>query len=289
MNWKQRWSLGLAVALAALGLGLVASTVAAQTPVKGQFSAYEPVAPGPDIDRIGAQDVLDKAEYEAASDFAKRVTPFVHLDEDGVPRLDEGVTAEQLGVDPEFLENFALALDFASETITSGAIVLADDLTVEMADVAPLEDGAFVPAAPVGPANTVDRAGGDDTVDWQSWQYNTGAMFYNSYQDYYSYYYNRYYVLCASMAAQLGYPWMSSNLVYFYTYNSWSFSRYLTSHYGMYWFMPYSTSGCYQYNPCYCCGTSYRPIYIWVLTYQYYPSCRCQQPTWGWQGYWARY
>lgn len=287
MTSRQRFSLGVAVAIAVLGLGLVAATVAAQAPVRGQFGTFDP-APGQEIRRVGEANVLDKVEYRAASDFAMRVTPFIRVDADGVPRLDADVTADQLGVDQKFLDDFVLALGFASDAINSGAIVVNDDLTVDVVGASPAA-GALMSVAPIDSSGALDRAGGDDTVDWQSWRYNTGAMFYNSYPDYHNYYHNRYYVLCSSMAAQLGYPWMSTNLVYFYSYNAWYFSRHLNSSYGMYWFMPFSGSGCYQYNPCYCCGVSYRPIYIWVLTYQYYPSCGCHQPTWGWQGYWARY
>jgi len=289
MTIRQRVSILIAVALAVVGLGLVASSVAAQVLTDAEFSSVE-IAPGPDLTRVPDENVLDKAEYQAASDFTMRVTPYIHLDDTGVPRLDAGVTAEMMGVDQEFMDNFVAALDFAGQAILDGSIVVNDDLTVDVAGASSVSGPVFGPSATIpGGEDTIDSAVGDASLDWQSWRYNSGAMFYNSYQDYYSYYYSRYYVLCSSMAAQLGYPWMSTNLVYFYSYNGWYFNQHCSNPYGMYWFMPYSSSGCYQYNPCYCCGVSYRPIYVWVVTYRYYPSCGCQQPTWGWQGYWARY
>ena len=288
MVTRRRVVAGLAVALVAAGLVLLSSHALAFDP--GQIRAAPAGPPGaslgaaqaaplPPVSDLAAADVLDKAEYRAAADFARRAAPYVHLDSAGVPRLDEGVTAAQLGVSEEFLRDFASALSFAGQAITEGSIVVHQDLTVETAGAAPPQDGVVAGA----------RLGGEGSLDWQSWNYNTGAMFYNSYQDYWYYFYDRYYVLCASMAAQLGYPWMSNNLVYYYAYNGWAFNNYCGSGSGMYWFMPYSGSGCRYYNPCYCCGVSYRPIYIWVVTYQYYPSCRCQQPVWGWQGFWARY
>jgi hypothetical protein len=233
--------------------------------------------------------VLDQQEYRSASDFARRVTPYVHLDAGGVPRLDPGVTAEGLGVTPEFLRDFSSALDFAGEAVREGRVVVKEDLTVQVR-----QDQTMQPeAAPVAPGGVVPGALGqradDPSVDWQTWGYNSGAMFFNSYDDYWRYFHNRYYVLCSSMAAQLGFPWMSPNLVYYYAYNGWSFNQYLGPSSGMYWFLPFSGSGCYSYNPCFCCGLSYRTIYIWVQSYQYFPSCRCHQAVWGWQGFWARF
>jgi len=99
------------------------------------------------------------------------------------------------------------------------------------------------------------------------------------------------------MAASVGYPWISNNLIYFYTYNSQYFNQYCYPNNGMYYFLPYSTGmGCQpQYSPCYCCGISYRPVYIWTVMYRYVQNCGCagrcgcQQSYWGWQGYWGRY
>lgn len=292
MSNKSRLLMGLAAAVAVAGVGFLASQALASGPTGVRFEAVEPPAAqlspviAPDVTRLGVRDVLDMTGYRAASDFARRVTPYVHLDGSGVPRLDAGVSADELGVTSEFMADFESALGFAAQAIRQGRVVVREDLTVET--VGPISAAPAMALDSAAPFP--DSAGpGDASLDWQSWRYNSGAMFYNSHEDYWSYFYNRYYVLCSSMAAQIGYPWMSTNLVYFYAYNGWSFSRYCGSGSGMYWFMPYSSSGCYQYNPCYCCGVSYRPIYIWVMTYQYVPSCRCQQQVWGWQGYWARY
>jgi len=90
------------------------------------------------------------------------------------------------------------------------------------------------------------------------------------------------------MAAALGYPWLSSNLMYFYAYNNSYFSNNCYRDYGTYFFLPYSTT-CQQYNPCWCCGMSYRPVYFWVRATGYDHTCGCYRYNWQWQGYWARY
>jgi len=297
MITRKRFSLGLVAVVAVFAVGLFAAGTSAQESVSTrmatmEISSYELAAANlasvPDLERIGAQEVLDRSGYEEAADFARRVMPFVHLDAAGVPRLDGSVTAARLGVSEAFLSDFEAALHFAADAIRDGRIVVNADLTVDTVGEAPAAAHGIEPAEPFG-AGMLDAAIEDPSLDWQSWRYNTGAMFYNSYQSYWTHFYNRYYVLCSSMAAYIGYPWMSTNLVYFYAYNSAFFSRYLHASHGMYWFLPFSGTGCAAYQPCYCCGVSYRPVYIWILSYQYYPSCRCQQAVWGWQGFWGRY
>ena len=291
MTRIQGFSLLLAVVLGVVGLALVTSTARADTPppVEAEFSVYDPGAV-PDLSAFDEASVIDEAEYHTVSEITQRITPYIYVDGDGIPQLED-VTAEELGVDETFLENFKLAMEFSNAAIADGQFKINPDLTVEVAGVnsstGPVVE--LVPTGPVPPMNELSLAGGT-TPDWQTWNYpNRGAMIYNSYPDYYNHYYNRYYVLCNSMAASLGYPWMSNNLMNYYSYNNWHFSRYCYQNYGTYYYLPYSGGCCRQYNPCYCGGMTYRVVYIWVRTYSYTPSCGCYQYNWNWQGHWGRY
>jgi hypothetical protein len=289
MTRYQRISLFLAVAIGMVGLALVASTAFADpaplTPA--QFSVYDPSA-GPDLTAFDDESVLDAAEFRALSDTIQRITPFVYVDESGLPQLDD-VAAQDLGVDEEFLDNFRLAMEFTNKAIADGQFKVNPDLTVEALGGGSASAG-LVPAQPYGEPSTTLPVVGDETVDWNSWNYpNRGAMFYNTYYDYWTYYHHRYYVLCNGMAAALGYPWMSTNLMYFYGYNNWYFNSHCYQNYGMYYYLPYSMGCCRMYNPCYCGGMSYRPVYIWVRVTVYNYACRCYQYNWNWQGYWGRY
>jgi hypothetical protein len=291
MTRYQRISLLFAVVLGMLGLALVTSTVLADS----QPAPVLPVtvaATGavPSVAGLSDAQVIDAQEFEAVSDIAQRITAYVTVGEDGVPRLAD-VTAEQIGVDPTFLENFRQAMSFANEAIEQAHITVNADLTVVAPGASLIRSrtvGPLVPESNAIKAQGVPGDDGGDAIQWQGWTYPQGAMFYNTYSDYWSYYYNRYYVLCNSMAAYLGYPWLSGNLIYFYSYNSSYFYNYLYPDYGMYFYLPYSGS-CPNYNPCYCCGLSYRPMYVWVRTYVYTQPCGCYRYTWAWQGYWGRY
>lgn len=295
MTRVQRFSLGLAVVVGTAGLALVASTAMAAPIAPRVLPITMPeVGIAPDVAGLDAQSVLDPVEYQAVSDFTQRVTPFVGLGADGMPRVS-GVSAAELGVDAAFLADFERALAFAYKAVEEGHIVLNADLTVARADNGPIAiDGAAPgdPALVTGGATVLPGAPGagemGDVPLWGTWNYPQGAMFYNSYSDYWNYYYNNYYILCSAMAARLGYPWLSTNLVYFYTYNSSYFQNHCYSNYGTYFYMPYSGS-CQNYNPCYCCGMSYRPVYFWVRSSAYNYRCGCYQQNWSWQGYWARY
>lgn len=287
MTRYQRISLFLAVAIGVFGVGLVASTAFADTaPLKpAEFSVYDPSA-GPDLTAFADEMVLDADEFEAVSAAVQRLTPHIYLGEGGLPQLDD-VTAAELDVDEEFLANFRLAMEFTNKAIADGEFKINADMTVETQG-----SGAagLVPAQPYGEPSDEIQMVGDATVDWGTWHYpSRGAMFYNTYYDYWNYYHNRYYVLCNGMAAALGYPWMSTNLMYFYGYNNMYFNSHCYQSYGMYYYLPYSTGCCRQYNPCYCGGMSYRPVYIWVQSTVYNYSCRCYQYSWNWQGYWGRY
>ncbi|MFN2115422.1 MAG: hypothetical protein ACK2T6_06885 [Anaerolineae bacterium] len=289
MTRYQRLSFFLIVAVGVFGLGLFASTVSADDAVPltaAEFSVYQP-SPGPDLSSFDPEMVLDETEFHALSETVQLLTQHVAVDADGIPQLDD-VTAQELGVDPEFLANFKLAMEFTNQAIANGEFKVNPDLTVEA--LGGSAAAGLVPAQPYGEPSDTIQLTGDATVDWDTWHYpNRGAMFYNSYYDYFNYYYNRYYVLCNGMAAALGYPWMSTNLMYFYGYNNWYFSNHCYQNYGMYYYLPYSSGCCRQYNPCYCGGMSYRPVYIWVRVMGYNYNCRCYQYNWSWQGYWGRY
>jgi len=234
---------------------------------------------------------IDAAEFEALAAVTERIDRYLVVDEDGTVRLPDAVTAEMLDVDPVFLADFRAALGYSNQLIERGEIIVNPDLTVEA--------GENLDLAPIGmqpepglPGAALDGAGGGVAVDgaepdWHAYGYPSGAMFYNSYGTYHRYS-RSYYALCSSMAAYLGYPHISTSLVYFYTYSSSYLSSACYNPYGLYYFLPY-TSGCSgYYSPCF--GSFGSKVgYLWTHSYAYDPSCRCTGSTWSWRGYWMRY
>ena len=188
MTRVQRLSLGLAIAVGTVGLALVASTAMAAPIAPRVIPITVPdVGIAPEVSGLDAQSVLDPVEYQAVSDFTQRVTPFIHLDAAGVPRVS-GASAADLGVDAAFLANFERALEFAYQAVEDGHIVLNGDLTVERGDAAlPAVDGTTSgdPESVTDGAIVLPGAPGagefGDVPQWGTWNYPQGAMFYNSY------------------------------------------------------------------------------------------------------------
>ncbi len=230
------------------------------------------VAP-PGLENAGS--VIDAATYREVAALTERITPYLIVGEDGLVRLAD-VTAAELGVTEKFLADFRLALDNSNQAITAGNIVVNADLTVSTNDTK-------FSAVPIGKGgNDVALQGAlpaEPAPEWGAWQYPQGAIFYNTYPDW-NYYRNAYYGLCNTMAAYLGYPWMSQSLLYFYGYNQSYFNRYCYNNSGIYFYMPYS----------YCAGgLGYKPAYFWGQQAMFNYGCGCYQYQWAWQGFWCRY
>ncbi|MCE7938087.1 MAG: hypothetical protein DYG90_05705 [Chloroflexi bacterium CFX6] len=288
MNWTVRTA--VATAAAAFAIGVVSGTSWASAPVDKVDPG--PVAP-PEASTF--DNVIDAAEMEAVVDINERIEAHLYIDADGLVQLDSAVTAAQLGVTDEFLTHYRAALAESNKLIERGEITVDADMRVT-----PTEHylKATRPAQPMPGGPTLDgvdavelEAAPDTAVpDWSVWNYNTGAMYYNSYNTYNTYRYN-YYGLCNSMAAYLRCSSCAPSLQYFYTYNSSYNSSYCYSNSGLYYYLPYNTnrSGCGQsYNPCYG-SLGYKPAYYWGQTRTYNYSCRCYQQQWQWNGYWCRY
>ncbi len=279
------------LALSAFGLGLAMGQPAARA--EGTVKAVQPSVPA---EASTFDLVVDPAEMAEVEAITARLDRHLSLDGQGLVTLDPSVTPEQLGVTPEFLDNYRQALAFSNQLISSGQIKVDANLKVSAT-------GSFVgsanmpaPGNPGGkgkasePAPVLGESADNEVPEWCSWRYNSGAMYYNSYNTYNSYgRTGQYYGLCNSMAAYMGYPWMSGSLVNFYTYNNSYFNNYCYPNYGTYYFLPYSSyNSCGGYNPCYNpCST--KPAYFWTRSYTYSYSCRCYQYQWQWSGYWTRY
>ena len=271
MNWLGRLSIAV-VAFAALALGFVLSSTAHAAP-RGPIYLGRAATPP---ETLGAGTVLDAESFREVAAITERITPYLFVAEDGTVQLRD-VTAADLGVTEQFLADYRAAMAYSNELILAGEVSVSPDMKVTVRDryaPDPADTLQGVPGA------SVDAAEPQAAVpDWGAWNYNSGAMFYNSYGDW-TYYRNTYYGLCNSMAAYVGYPWMSRNLIYFYGYNQQYFQNYCYNPMGTYYYMPYSY--CYS-------GLGYKPAYFWTRTYAYYGSCGCYQYQWAWQGFWCRY
>jgi hypothetical protein len=271
----------LPIVAAAFALGLAAPSVES---VLGA-GPIEPVAgtdamtpPGLD----GAGSLIDAEGFEKVKDLTERISPHLEVGPDGLVSLGD-VSASELGVSEKFLADFRSALEYSNRAIAAGDIKVNADLSVE------LSERSFTRAPKGGDFGypvTGDQAGiaaaappEGEVPQWGAWHYPDGAIFYNTYPDW-TYYRNAYFGLCNTMAAYLGYPWISNSLVYFYGYNQFYFGRYCYNPAGVYWYMPYN----------YCHGgLGYKPAYFWGRVAMYSYHCGCYQYQWAWQGIWARY
>ena len=240
---------------------------------------------------LGAATGVTPEDFAAVAELTRAIEPHLIVGDDGLVRLADGITADDLGVTPEFLADFRSALEYSNEAIAAGDIVVEDDMTVRTTErlntavsigrpKQPGLTGAVVPAGDAAEALAGEApVAGGALPEWGAWGYPSGAIFYNSYGDW-TYYRNAYYGLCNTMAAYLGYPWMSRSLVYLYGYNQHYFNQYCYNPAGVYYYLPYS----------YCqTGFGYKPGYYWTRHYAYNYGCGCYQYQWAWQGFWLRY
>lgn len=259
-------------------------------------------------ERMDAAHIVDAAEMADVLDLVQRMEPYLYVAEDGTMQLRDDATAEALGVSQAYLDDYRAAMADSNTLIERGEVTLSPDFEVTMAA---LPDGAVNPViglpGPGGAVTEGDGAASDASLggasmlsgaspdNWSAYGYNTGAMFYNSY-NVYRQYYNNYYNLCNTMAAYIRQPWISSNLAYFYGYNGNQLNNSCYQSQGMWYYLPYQ-QGCQQWvptlrsytNQCYGSTVGYRPGYLWQSRYAYNNNCRCYQSQWQWQGYWMRY
>ena len=279
MNGTRRIALTL---IAAIALGAGFAVGAAQAAPANGGSVAPPEASTFD-------NVIDAAEMDDLVAITERIDQHLTVGEDGLVRLDADVSAADLGVSEAFLANYRDALAESNKLIERGEIVVDADMRVT-----PTEKliGEFKKAGPgaggrAGDAEeAVDAAPGEPVPDWCAWNYNTGAMYYNSYNTYRTYR-NNYYGLCNSMAAYTGCSRCAPSLQYFYSYNNSYLNNYCYQNYGVYYYLPYQNS-CGSYNPCYG-NLGYKPMYYWGQTRTYNYNCRCNTYNWQWNGYWGRY
>lgn len=287
MNWTKQ--LLVLTAVAALGVGFAASTTFAAGPADlvGSSVSTAGVTP-PEASRFDT--VLDAKEMDETIDLAKHMEPYLSVGTDGLVHLKDA-TAAEIGVSEQFLANYRIALQESNKLITRGDITVGPDMSVKVTRKLPAP-GIVLPSP--GGANTEGVGAAADTAavpDWGAWSYSSGAMFYNSYSTYTSYR-NNYYNLCNSMASYIQRPWISYNLVNFYSYNQSYFNNYCYNPTGTYYYLPYSnSSSCSSsyYSPCYGNTVSYRPAYFWTRQYSYNSSCGCNSYNWAWQGFYTRY
>jgi hypothetical protein len=267
--------LSLRILSAVLVMALVAGFAIARP-----AAAAAPVAPAmPQPTGLTADVTVDQAAFAEVVDITQRITPYLSVGEDGQVVLKD-VTAAQLGVTEEFLSNYRAAMKYSNALIANGELKVAPDMKTTLTSKAqPMAPGKGIAPEPVIRDGADAAASGGAAPTWGGWDYGQGAMFYNSYNDWTYYRYN-YYPLCNTMAAYIARPWMSSNLCYFYGYNSSYFNSYCYNGYGTYYYMPYS----------YCSnGLGYKPAYFWTRSYYYTTSCGCYNYNWNWQMVYCRY
>lgn len=283
------------VAAAVLGTaGFAAGTAQAQS-----VNAGSP----PQALRIDPANVVDAAKMSDVADLVERIDPYLYLAADGTMQLRDDATAEALGVTQQFLDDYRAAMADSNTLIEKGDVKLGADFTVTFKAQPEREGAPWIGMPAPGGAVTEGDAAASDAAgiqsmspdNWSAYGYQSGAMFYNSY-NIYRQYYNNYYNLCNTMAAYIRQPWISSNLAYFYGYNGGYLNNSCYQNTGMWYYLPYQ-QGCQQWvptqrsytNQCFGSTANYRPAYFWQSRYVYANSCRCYQSQWQWQGYWARY
>ncbi len=281
MNRTQRTAMALVLA-GAFGVGLWTGTTQAASPAGPAF------APPPEASTF--DNVIDAQEMDDLVAITERIQPYLSVDADGLVQLDANVTAAELGVSEDFLATYRDALTESNKLIERGEISVDADMGVTRSKeldynfhLGKLGAGIPGPSLEGAPGGAQPSAG---VPDWNVWNYNTGAMYYNSYNTYQSYR-NNYYGLCNSMAAYLRCSRCAPSLQYFYGYNGSYLNNSCYRNSGVYYYLPYSNN-CGSYNPCYG-NLSYKPAYYWQQTQSYNYSCRCYTSNWQWQGYWCRY
>jgi hypothetical protein len=275
----------LFIVAAAFALGLALPSVRGAVASGPVVDTVTGAAVPPGLDAAGS--LLDAEAMAEVREITDRITPYLEVGPDGLVRLRD-VTAAEIGVSEKFLEDFRASLEYSNGAIAAGDIKVNADMTVETTSQTFAARGGATRLAgadlgtlglPAGEAGLQAAAPSEPVPQWGAWNYPDGAIFYNSYPDWH-YYRNAYWGLCNSMAAYLGYPWMSGSLAYFYGYNQFYLSRYCYNPAGMYWYMPYN----------YCGGTlGYKPAYFWGRVAMYSYGCGCYQYQWAWQGIWCRY
>lgn len=283
MNRTQRTAMALILA-AAFGVGLFTGTTQAAGPTGPAF------VPPPEASTF--DNVIDAQEMDDLVAITERIDAHLSIGDDGLVQLDPTVTADELGVTEEFLANYRDALIESNKLIARGDLKVDADMRVTASEQLTANFRLSGPGAGnPGPGLEGELGSGQPDAavpDWCSWNYNTGAMYYNSYNDYRTYR-NNYYGLCNSMAAYIRCSRCAPSLQYFYSYNNSQINNYCYQNTGVYYYLPYSNSnGCGQQNPCYG-NLGYKPAYYWGQQQTYNYSCRCYTSNWQWQGYWSRY
>jgi hypothetical protein len=279
MNRTLRTAMALTLATA-FGVGLFTGTTQAAGPEGPAF------VPPPEASTF--DNVIDAQEMDDLVAITERIDAHLSVDADGLVQLDAAVTAADLGVTDEFLANYRDALAESNKLIANGDLTVDADMRVNVTEQ--LATTFRQPGTGItGPILDSELAGGQPDAavpDWNCWNYNTGAMYYNSYNTYNTYR-NNYYGLANSMAAYLRCSRCAPNLQYFYSYNNSSINNYCYRNTGVYYYLPYS-QGCGSSNPCYG-NLGYKASYYWGQTQSYNYSCRCYTSNWQWQGQWSRY
>ncbi len=259
--------LGLCFLLAILGGAQTAVAAPAPQPV-----AAPPV--GPHVT------VVDALQMATVVDIVKRIEPHLFVGDDGLVHLED-VTAEDLDVSPQFLDDYRQAMAYSNALIRRGEIRVARDLRVSVVAPPPgarheavLDEDLAEPVP-----DTAARAPNMAVPQWSAWDYSQGAMFFNTYEDWTYYRYN-YYGLCNGMAAWIRMPRMAPVLILFYGYNQYYLALYCYPAYGTYFYIPYG----YVDYP-----FGYKPGYFWARQFGYISSCRCYGYQWLWLGFWLRY
>lgn len=245
----------------------------------GLFTGSAQAAPPADAETDGLK--IDSAAMQTISDFARRSEAYLVRNADGTVQLTTN-DAAALGVTEKFLTDYKAALDNINAEVRSGKLIAQADgslrPSVETAQ-APAQPAARAPKLPAG-AQLVENptaeqlakarpslaAGGpDNSTDWYVRNYNnTFYVTWTASDAYYYRYYPYYYSWPAAMAAYVGYPYISTRLVYLFSYSyNWPYFSQCTYPYGAVWYIPWNYL-------CQTCAPNYNYVYFQVRYVYYY-------------------
>ena len=242
---------GIFVALLVTMLLIVAAAPAAAAP--GDFAPPGYVHEG--------SIVLDNTAMEQIAELGVVMQTHLTINENGTLALSE-VDADQLGVSPEYVENYKASLQYINATIKQGYFTVDEQFQVTWDES--LIDGAEA-GSPI-----------DAKIETGGYYYHAGHGVYTHFSYSNAYYYIPTYGLstATSLASYVGYPHYATPYTYHFTYRP-TYSYYYYYAYpghGVWSYVPSSSLSYYHYGYYY---PSYQYVYYWNPYGSYYYSTRC--------------
>ncbi len=227
---------------------------------------------------------IDSDAMAKVADIAKRSEAYLVKNADGTVTLNLD-NAAAIGATDKFLADYKAALANINAEIRAGHFKAQADGTLKVAadakaptqkSAAPaglkLPAGATLVENPtaeqLAAARPAPLARGQGSPSLApDWNVVNNGYFYvtwTSYDAYWYRYYPYYYTWPAAMAAYVGYPYISTRLVYLFTYSyNYPYFTSATYPFGVYWYIPWNYL-------CNVCGVGYYPVYFYTRYVYYY-------------------